>query len=79
MSNTPLTDEATKTTDWFSGEPVVVVAFARELERDVRETLLVLEKVLTDYPPRPIDMANASSLFHIMRKKHLPSNIGIVT
>ena len=35
--NTPRTDAATKTTDWFTGEPVVVADFARSLERELDE------------------------------------------
>jgi len=32
---TPRTDEATKTTDWVSGQPMVPSDFARQLEREL--------------------------------------------
>lgn len=33
-TDTPETDEATRTTDWFSGEPMVPQEFARKLEHE---------------------------------------------
>ena len=39
MRATPETDDATKTTDWFSGEPMVPSDFARRLERERDEAL----------------------------------------
>jgi hypothetical protein len=62
MSHTPLTEE--HSIGWDDN--------GDELERDVRESLFVIEKVLTYYPPRAIDVANASVFLHGMRQKHPP-------
>jgi hypothetical protein len=71
MSHTPLTEEHSISWD-DNGDEIVLASFARELERDVRESLFVIEKVLTYYPPRAIDVANASVFLHGMRQKHPP-------
>ena len=71
MSHTPLTEEHSISWD-DNGDEIVLASFARELERDVRESLFVIEKVLTYYPPRAIDVANASVFLHGMCQKHPP-------
>lgn len=50
-SDTPMTDEATRTTDWITGEPVVPADFARNLERESTrrsEALRFLIHAITD-------------------------------
>lgn len=52
MSDTPRTVEATKTTDWITGVPIVSADFARELERELNaanERISELEKYKARY------------------------------
>lgn len=43
--NTPRTDAATKTTGWFTGEPVVVADFARQLETELQTMTALAERL----------------------------------
>ena len=54
--STPMTDEATRTTDWITGEPVVPADFARTLERESArraEALRFLIHAITDLARTP--------------------------
>lgn len=59
---TPRTDAATKTTDWFTGEPVVVARFARQLETELAAMTALAEMLAEAISQSPYDEPLAEAL-----------------